>query len=239
MVKKLMTGLAISVGAGAGLAIAVSTRAPKQRPHCHPATNEGTMTPVSIRVHPAINKNEQGRLDIARTLDDGPANTKRPGEAEEPATLEASPERSAELAEIRVMIETLDQRTTEMISTVNQRIDDLQNHLPRFIDVKVTSRIREVEERLRTEFQDEQSRTLDAFLKTLDQKVLPRISTLEETVGSQDAQIRSLRQHIEKTDVSLERVLDRIEKVFSSISASSHPGHANPYVMEIHQKAVA
>jgi len=121
---------------------------------------------------------------------------------------------------------------------VNQRIDDLQSHLPRFIDVKVTSRIREVEERLRTEFQDEQSRTLDAFLKTLDQKVLPRIQLIENAVGAQGAEIGQMRQRIEKTDETLDRVLDRIEKVVDSISMP-YPAHSNSHVREIHQKAVA
>jgi hypothetical protein len=158
-------------------------------------------------------------------------------EVEETA-LTNSAARSAELAEIRVMLEALDQRSTEMMGTVNQRIDDLQNHLPRFIDVKVTSRIREVEDRLRTEFQDEQSRTLDAFLRTLDQKILPRIAVIEEAVGAQGAEIGQMRSRIEKTDQTLDRVLDRIEKVVDSMSMP-FPGHGNSHVREFHQKAVA
>jgi len=148
-------------------------------------------------------------------------------------------QRSAELAEIRTMIEAMEQRSTEMMLTINQRIDELQSHLPRFIDVKVTSRIREVEERLRIEFQDEQSRTLDAFLKTLDQKVLPRIGVLEEAVGAQAAELGQMRQRIEKTDEALERVLGRIDEVFDAMTAPGFAGHANSHVMAIHQKAVA
>ena len=175
------------------------------------------MTPVTIRVHTAVPRNEpQPRTepDEPRALTTA---TTAPVVTRAATALTKAPARSAELAEIRVMIETLDQRSGEMMSSVNQRIDELQGHLPRFIDVKVSSRIREVEERLRTEFQDEQSRTLDAFLQTLDQKVLPRISLVEEAVGSQGEEIGKIRQRIEKTDETLDRVLNRIEKVVDSI----------------------
>jgi hypothetical protein len=229
MVKKIMTGLAISVGAG--LAFTVTNRAAAKRGLWPGTQGQGTLTPIDIRVRGG----ERSRLsdNTAAQLCD---------ESEEPMALTTSPERSAELAEIRVMIEALEQRTAEMMSVVNQRIDDLQNHLPRFIDVKVTSRIREVEERLRTEFQDEQSKTLDAFLQTLDQKILPRITLLEDAVGAQGAEIGRIHQRLEKTDTSLERVLDRIEKVVDSIATSpipNYPNSPNSPVMEIHQKAVA
>jgi hypothetical protein len=220
MVKKIMTGLAISIGAG--LAFTATSQAKKKKGGWGPAKSEGTLTPVSIRMHPTLSRNEQPRTDL-----------------DEPMALATTPERSAELAEIRVMIESLENRTNEMMGTINQRIDDLQNHLPRFIDVKVTSRIREVEERLRTEFQDEQSRTLDAFLQTLDQKVLPRIAHVEEAVGAQGEEIGRMRQRIEKTDDTLGRVLGRIEKAVDSMTPSSGGGYTNSHVMEISQKAVA
>lgn len=203
MVKKIMTGLAISVGAG--LAVTVATRSNannnKKMAGWHPASVDGTMTPINIRTHGFALRNEQEAAE--------PSASQEPAPAIAAAT---SPETSAELAAIRVMIDTLDQRTNEMMTTVNERIDDLQNHLPRFIDVKVTARIRELEERLRTDFQDEQSRTLDAFLKTLDGRVLPRIQLVEEAIGGQGAEIGRMHDRIERTDKTLERVLERIEK---------------------------
>lgn len=233
MVKKLMTGLAISVGAG--LALAVTNRATKNG-LWHPAKVGGTMTPVTIRVNTAIPRSELTRTEVESPPSGNPsAVAVYHAVSEEPPL---SLQRSAELAEIRVMIEALDQRSNEMMSTVNQRIDDLQNHLPRFIDVKVTSRIREVEERLRTEFQDEQSRTLDAFLKTLEEKVLPRLTLVEEAVGAQGAEIGQMRRRIEKTDESLDRMLERIEKVVDTM-VSPFPGYTNSHVTGIHQKAVA
>ena len=224
MVKKFMAGLAISVGAG--VALAVTTRATKKG-LWYPAKTGGTLTPVTIRVHTTVPRNEPTGTKVAL-----------PDNHSESDELPSSLQRSAELAEIKVMIVALDQRSNEMMSAVNQRIDELQNHLPRFIDVKVTSRIREVEERLRTEFQDEQSRTLDAFLKTLEQKVLPRLTLVEEAVGSQGVEIGQMRGRIEKTDETLDHVLERIEKVVDSM-VSPFPGYANSHVTEIHQKAVA
>ncbi len=221
MVKKIMAGLAISLGAGAGIAYTFTNKA-KKKGGWHPvkadgSDTNGSMTPVNIRVHTTAPRNEQARI----------------AESDEPMALTAAPERSAELAEIRVMIESLENRTSEMMTTVNQRIDELQNHLPRFIDVKVTSRIREVEERLRTEFQDEQSRTLVAFLQTLDQKVLPRMSLVEQAVGAQGEEIGRMRQRMEMTDETLGRVLGRIEKVVDSMAPVPVPEYNNSHVMEI------
>jgi len=230
MVNKFVTGLAISLGAG--IAIAATTRATKKG-LWHPSKSGGTLTPVTIRVHTAFPRNEPAKME-ADVASGDPVRTANRAEPDDPASLQ----RSVELAEIKVMIDALDQRSNEMTTAVNQRIDDLQNHLPRFIDVKVTSRIREVEDRLRTEFQDEQSKTLDAFLKTLDQKVLPRLTLVEEAVGSQGAEIGQMRRRIEKTDETLDRVLDRIEKVVDSMLVP-FPGYANSHVMEINQKAVA
>lgn len=230
MVKKIMTGLAISVGAGLAMSVTnLAVRKESRKTGWHPAAPaEGTLTPVTIRVNTAI-----PRTELARISD----NNAKTAEMEEPMAPETRPERAAELAEIRVMIEALESRTNEALSAVNRRIDDLQNHLPRFIDVKVTSRIREVEERLRTEFQDEQSRTLDAFLKMLDQRVLPRIALVEEAAGVQGEEIGRMRTRIEKTDETLGRVLDRVEKVVDSIN--TFPDYNTSHVTEINKKAVA
>jgi len=243
MVKKLMSGLAISLGAGLALTVATRANGGKSKKGLwHAATNDGLMTPVTIRVHKAAVRGDESRTELVRASDNVACNDRElilASDADETIEMTTHPARSAEMAEIRVMIEALDQRSTELMSTVNQRIDDLQNHLPRFIDVKVTSRIREVEERLRTEFQDEQSRTLDAFLRTLDQKVLPRISMLEEAVGAQGAEIGNMRQRIEKTDETLDRVLERIETVADSMNSQPFSGHPSSHLREIHQKAVA
>lgn len=226
MGKRLVTGLAISVGAGIAIA---ATRVAQSR--LWGARSGGKLTPVTIRVHTAVPRSEQIAVETAAAA---AAPSGNPFPQPEPAELQ----RTLELAEIKVMIEGLDQRSSEMMSTVNQRIDDLQNHLPRFIDVKVTSRIREAEDRLRAEFQDEHSKTVDTFLTTLEQKVLPRIGLVEQAVGAQGEEIGMMRHRMEKTDETLDRVLERIEQVVDSM-VTPFPGYANSHVTQISQKAVA
>jgi hypothetical protein len=224
MVKKLITGLAISVGAGIAL---TATARHSRKVLYYPAKNSPAMAPVTIRVHTAATRPERFH----------PTPT-----AETPVTAESAPPsqaHSAELAEMRVMIESMDKRTGEMMSSVNQRIDDLQNHLPLFIDVKVSSRIREAEERLRTEFQDEQSKTLDAFLATLDSKILPRLSQVEEALGRQGEEIGNMRERMDHTDEAITRVVSRIEKVVNSVVAPPFPGYADSQVYSIDHRAVA
>lgn len=233
MVKKLVTGFAVSLGAGLAVA-AVATRTSKNG-LWHPAKTGATLTPVTIRVNPTVSRNGQTYIEGAPESDN---RALPPAEVMEPDEAPASVRRSAELAEIKVMIENLDHRSDETMSSVHQRIDELQGHLPRFIDVKVTARIREMEERLRLEFQDEQSKTLDAFLRTLEQKVLPRLKLVEDSVGAQGAEIGQMRERIEKTDETLDRVLERIEKVVGALPAP-FPEFANSNVTKIDQKAVA
>lgn len=225
MVQKFVTGLAISVGAG----LAVQAAARQHRKGGQMAK----VTPVTIRVHTATLRPELVRAAEEHTVH----GASQPQEVVAPPP--SVPDHSIEFAELRMMIENLDKRTGESMTSLNQRIDDLQNHLPRFIDVKVSSRLREVEERLRTEFQDEQSKTLDAFLKTLDSKVLPRLSTVEEAIGHQGEEIGRMRSRIDRNDETIATLVARIDKVVDSLAVSHFPGYASSQVYSIGQKAVA
>jgi len=227
MVKKFMAGLMVS--AGAGLAVAATTLAIKKERRKRtwgPAKSEGIMTPLTLRVDAPVPRNEEIHIECE----------------DEPVKMTVSPGASAEVAEMRSALEGIEQRANEMIGAVNQRIDDLQSHLPRFIDIKVTCRLREVEERLRIEFRDEQSRTVDAFLQTLEQKVLPRIAAVEQTLGAQRDELSRMRMHQDKTDARLDAIVEHLEKVMAVITPPPGlplNGHAGSYLTELHQKAVA
>ncbi len=225
MVTKFMTGLAISMGAG--LVLAATTR--PSRKGVFGLTTKGSMTALTRNeldpMEPQVSGNPTAEL-VCRY------------DPVEPPQTKPLQERSADLAEIRLMIDALDRRSMEMMDKVNERIDDLQNHLPRFIDVKVASRLREVEERLKAEFQDEQRLTLDAFLTTLDSKVLPRLTLAEQAIGTQNFEIGRMRERIDTTDATLNRVMNRIERAIDSM-APQYPAYANSHVTEIHKKAVA
>jgi hypothetical protein len=232
MVKKFVTGLALSVGAG----LALSARNSRK------GGRAAQVTQVTIRVHKAAL-----RPELMKAAHPRPQSVEEQTvcvEAElNPAlaahAVETPRDHSTELAELRMIIENIDKRTGEMMSSVSQRIDDLQNHLPRFIDVKVSSRLREVEDRLRAEFQDKQSKTLDVFLQTLDSKVLPRLSSVEEAVGRRSQEIGSMRSRIDRTDETIASVVARIDKVVDSMTAASFPGYASSLVYAIDKKAVA
>lgn len=235
MVMKFIAGLAISVGAG--VALQANSRS-NQRGVCRPAKAGEPMIPVTIRVHTAASRATDAIKEEFFRTEAATAGEKH-HTAAETRELEnrLASERSAELAEIRMMVESLDRRNGEMMTGVNQRIDELQNDLPRFIDVKVTSRIREAEDRLRSEFQDEQSKTLDAFLQTLESKVLPRLTVVEQAVGSQGQEIGAMRMRMDSTEEAINRVVHRIERMVDSL-APMVPEYASQHVMEIVQKAV-
>jgi hypothetical protein len=227
MVKKFVAGFALSVGAG----LALSARNSRK------GGLAAKLTPVTIRVHKAAL-----RPELMKAAHPGPQTVEEETvcvEAEPYPALAPTRDHSAELAELRMMIENIDKRTAEMMSSVSQRIDDLQNHLPRFIDVKVSSRLREAEDRLRAEFQDGQSKTFDVFLQTLDSRVLPRLSNVEEAVGRQSEEIGRMRSRIDQTDETIASVVARIDKVVDSMTAASFPGYASSHVYAIDKIAVA
>ena len=237
MFVKFVTGLAVSVGAG--LALQVSARNSRR------GGQATKVTPVTIRVHQAALRPElrRGAYSASQPVEEHTVHV----EAVPPALavhavetpLPAAPDRSSKLAELRSMIENMDKRTGEMMSSINQRIDGLQHDVPRFIDIKVSSRLREVEDRLRAEFQDVQSNTLDVFLKTLDSKVLPRLSNVEEAVGLHADEICHMRNSMDRTDEAIARLVARVDKVVASMTVPTFPGYASPRVYPIDRKAVA
>ena len=60
---------------------------------------------------------------------------------------------------------------------------------------------------------------------------------VEEALSAQGVEIGEMRQRIEKTDETLDRILDRIERAVNT-TVSPFAAHANGHVTEI-SKAVA
>jgi len=105
------------------------------------------------------------------------------------------------------------ERLRNQVRTVDQRVNQLDSHLPVIVQSTVDVRFREVETRLQQEFEQAQSRSMDAFVSTLQDKVVDRISTLEINLAEQSHAIGSLRDASLKTDENLQKMLLGIDRL--------------------------
>lgn len=120
---------------------------------------------------------------------------------------------SGEVAAMRELVENLDRRTTEQIAMVCQRLDELQSHLPRFIDVKIIARVREMEDRLKADILESRERTLEKFVASVETKMLEGIAGVESSLASQSREIGELRERLGQTDQNLSKILATVERL--------------------------
>src|SRR5579872_7320700 len=99
------------------------------------------------------------------------------------------------------------------IRRVDQRLGELDSHLPVIVQSTVDVRFREVERRLQRQFEEVQNRSMAAFVDTLQSKVVERITTLETNLSEQSNVIGKLRDASLRTDENLQKMLVGIERL--------------------------
>jgi len=81
------------------------------------------------------------------------------------------------------------------------------------IEAQVGGRMAELEQQLRGEFEQVHARTVDAFVQTIENRVIGRIGTLESSLVNQAQEITVLREKTTKTDESLKKLLAAVERL--------------------------
>ena len=99
------------------------------------------------------------------------------------------------------------------IRQVDERLADLDVQLPALIQSTVDVRFREVEPRLQRDFEEAQSRSMAAFVETLQSQVVERISALETNLAEQSQVIGKLRDASVRSDENLQKMLTGIERL--------------------------
>lgn len=90
---------------------------------------------------------------------------------------------------------------------------ELRVELRDWLDESVTTRMAEVETRLKAESERGQKQVLDAFAESVQTRVIQRISRLEEEVASQSAAMSDLRDCSLRTERSMQQLLGGIERL--------------------------
>src|SRR5712692_3550277 len=114
-------------------------------------------------------------------------------------------------------------RLRNQVRSVDQRLNELDSHLPVIVQSTVDVRFHEVETRLQQEFEQAQSRSMEAFVSTLQDKVVDRISTLEVNLAEQSHAIGSLRDASLKTDENLQKMLLGIDRLVEQTRTPAPP----------------
>jgi len=105
------------------------------------------------------------------------------------------------------------------IRRVDERLADLDSQLPVLVQSTVDVRFQDVERKLQHEFEQAQTRSMAAFVDTLQSKVVDRISTLENNLAEQSQAIGKLRDASQRSDENLQKMLVGIERLVDQTKA--------------------
>ncbi len=113
--------------------------------------------------------------------------------------------------ELRDWVQSIDRRGSEQMTAMGERLDSFERHIPELINVAVAAKIDEAERRIKAEIQQTQTQTLNALLKTVDQRITQGIGQVESSLAAQSREIAGLCQRMNETDANLVRILGIVE----------------------------
>jgi TolA-binding protein len=126
-----------------------------------------------------------------------------------------------ELENLRNDIRTIDERSSQTLEEIGKTVGALESKLPSMIEATATPRISQMEERLRTEIEENQARAIETLVDNLQTKVVQRISALENDFSGQSEAINQLRDYSLKTDLNMQRLISGVDRLAAEISKRS------------------
>lgn len=128
----------------------------------------------------------------------------------------------AGVGEIQDWIQTIERRNAEQINAVGVRLDAFEHRIPELINVAVTARIQEVEQRIAMEIRETQSLMIQALVETIDARVTKGIAHVESSLIAHSQEISDLAQRMNQTDANLVRILRILEgQTFAGVATAS------------------
>ncbi len=206
MASRLLRKIAVTIGAGLATGFSLGAASRKMR---RPSPN---LTPVLTRIEDI--ETRVARVELAPV----PA-VPSPEEIDALSTLVST--QSEDIATLRQTIERIEHRNAEQAEAFEQKLAQVEQQVPAHIEASVNAKIAELEEKMRGEFQEIHHRTVDAFVETLEQRVVGRIAALENSLVEQSNSITALREKSLKTDDNLQRLLEAVEKLVTRTEAQA------------------
>lgn len=228
MMKAVLKTLALSFGGGLALGAGIRlTQGPAKSRRGEPGVEGVNLDPLLARL-----KSVENRIVNMETVRVEPAAVK-PVPSVIPEKLAVFESRLAgqltDLERLRGQVRRVDERLIELDSqlpvivqsTVDVRFQeaerklqhDLGSQLPVIVQSTVDVKFQEAERKLQRDFEEAQSRSMTAFVETLQTKVVERISTLETNLAEQSQAIGKLRDTSLRSDENLQKMLAGIERL--------------------------
>ena len=198
MANRLPRNIAVTIGAG--LAVGLSRKAVR-RLHT-PAVN---LRPILTRLDEIEHRVTCVEHAPPRVL------APTPEEIEALGTLVSS--QHEDIEDLRRQICATERRNVEQVEAFGKKLAVVEQQLHLRIDAQVGGRMTELEQQLRGEFEQIHARTVDAFVQTIESRVIGRIGALENNLVTQAEAITALREKTTKTDENLMKLLAAVEKL--------------------------
>jgi hypothetical protein len=198
MANRLLRNIAVTIGAG--LAVGLSRKAVR-RLHT-PAVN---LRPILTRLDEIEHRVTCVEHAPPRVL------APTPEEIEALGTLVSS--QHEDIEDLRRQICATERRNVEQVEAFGKKLAVVEQQLHLRIDAQVGGRMTELEQQLRGEFEQIHARTVDAFVQTIESRVIGRIGALENNLVTQAEAITALREKTTKTDENLMKLLAAVEKL--------------------------
>ena len=213
MMKAVLKTLALSFGGGLALGAGLRLTQGSARARREPDVD---LDPVLARL-----KNVESRIVAME------ASPRAPSAAAAPAASLAEKTLSAFESRLAAQFGDVEQLRGE-IRNIDQRLGDLDAHIPVIIQSTVDVRFQEVERKLQHDFEEAQNRSMAAFVDTLQSAVVERITALETNLADQSQAIGKLRDTSLRTDESLQKMLVGIERLVDQGRRPAPPPSAVP-----------
>jgi uncharacterized coiled-coil protein SlyX len=200
MMKAVLKTLAISFGGGLALGAGIRLTQGAARSRREP---EVDLDPLLLRLH-----NVESRIvemESAPRVEPPPSSGPLPSDVLGKTLV-------AFEARLAAQVNNVEQLRDD-IRRVDQCLADLDSQLPVLVQSTVDVRFQQAEQKLQHDFEEVQSRSMTAFVETLQTKVVERISTLEVNLAEQSQAIGKLRDASARSDENLQKMLVGIERL--------------------------
>ncbi|MDE3197760.1 MAG: response regulator [Acidobacteriota bacterium] len=103
---------------------------------------------------------------------------------------------------------------------------DLEARLPAMIEEAVTNRFNQMASNLQQEIEETHVRTLEAFVKNIQVKLVQRVSALEQDMSKQAEAMDQMRESSRRTEDNLSRLITGVDKLAQDLPKRLAAGNA-------------
>jgi hypothetical protein len=133
-------------------------------------------------------------------------------------------EQAAEVAAMRSKLDA----GSRQIAALGEMGARLHTELPEWIEKSVARRVEEAEASLKAEGGRSQQEALEGFIDGIQTRVAHRVSRLEEEVSMHSTALTELRAYSLRTEASVDKLANSLERFLAAQVPSPSPGSAPP-----------